>query len=186
MDDIVLKIKGLVTKRKLTYEQFAVKIGKSKQTIVNYFNLRSKIDIYTLQNMAEVLEVPVSYFFESEKKIIGDNNTVNIDSPISNSNNRNINNNNTNYSEKAELLEAMGKIVKNLELNNKFYTELASSLLSDISNLYVDLIEKYPETKEMLKKHETTKTIFARLNTYKLLSGEEYKLDEKFLEYIKQ
>ena len=64
--DKVQKIKELVQKNKFTYEQFAEKINKSKPTIVNYFNRRSSIDIDTIEVIANVLEVTVSYFFEEE------------------------------------------------------------------------------------------------------------------------
>lgn len=62
--DKVQKIKDLVKSKNLIYEDFAKKIGKSKPTVVNYFNRKSKIDIDTIEKIAEVLEVPVSYFFE--------------------------------------------------------------------------------------------------------------------------
>jgi len=63
---IILEIKGLLGKKKYTYEQFAVMIGKSKQTLINYFNERSKIDIQTLYDIAKALDVPVTYFFEDK------------------------------------------------------------------------------------------------------------------------
>ena len=61
--DKIQKIKKLLKVNNLTYEQFAKQIGKSKQTVVNWFNGRGKIDIDTIEKIAQVLGVPVSYFF---------------------------------------------------------------------------------------------------------------------------
>lgn len=62
--DKLLKIKTLLTEKKLTQQDFANKIGVSKPTVINIFNGRSKIDIDLIEKIAEVLSVPVSYFFE--------------------------------------------------------------------------------------------------------------------------
>ena len=75
--DKIQKIKNLVKQKNLIYEDFAKKIGKSKPTVVNYFNKKSKIDIDTIEKIAEVLDVPVSYFFED-----GENNTNSIDKEL--------------------------------------------------------------------------------------------------------
>lgn len=61
--DIILKIKGLLKERNISYIAFGKAIDKSKPTIDNYFNGRSKIDVETIQKIASVLNVPVSYFF---------------------------------------------------------------------------------------------------------------------------
>jgi len=62
--DKLLKIKTLLTEKKLTQQDFANKIGVSKPTVINIFNGRSKIDIDLIEKIAEVLSVPVGYFFE--------------------------------------------------------------------------------------------------------------------------
>lgn len=66
--DILHKIKILLKEKKINYEEFAKKINVSKPTVVNYFAGRSKIDIDTIQKIAEVLEVDISYFFGNENK----------------------------------------------------------------------------------------------------------------------
>ena len=58
-----MKIKGLLKERGLTYEQFGEGIGKTKQTVVNYINKRSKIDTKTIKEIADFFELPVGYFF---------------------------------------------------------------------------------------------------------------------------
>jgi transcriptional regulator with XRE-family HTH domain len=63
MGNISLKIKGLLKERGLTYEQFGEGIGKTKQTVVNYINKRTKIDTKTIKEIADFFEVPVGYFF---------------------------------------------------------------------------------------------------------------------------
>jgi transcriptional regulator with XRE-family HTH domain len=69
MKEIALKIKFLLKLHELTYEQFAKKIGKSKPTVINYLNGKSKIDVGTLKKIAEVLNVQPEYFFESTSDI---------------------------------------------------------------------------------------------------------------------
>lgn len=62
--DKLLKIKGLLAEKKITQQEFANKIGISKPTLTNIFAGRSKIDVDMIEVIAEVLSVPVSYFFE--------------------------------------------------------------------------------------------------------------------------
>jgi transcriptional regulator with XRE-family HTH domain len=69
MDDIVLKIKSLLKSKNMTYEQFAVSINVTRQTVHNYMNGRSKIDVVKIQDISKVLEVPVSYFFNEEANL---------------------------------------------------------------------------------------------------------------------
>jgi transcriptional regulator with XRE-family HTH domain len=38
----------------------------SRPTLLNYFNGRSKIDVYTIERIAEILDVNVCYFFQDE------------------------------------------------------------------------------------------------------------------------
>jgi len=63
MSDIILKIKALLDKKNITIQDFAIKIDKTKQTVYNYFNGKTAIDVETLQKISEVLEVPITYFF---------------------------------------------------------------------------------------------------------------------------
>ena len=178
-----IKIKHIAEEKNITFKSLCGEVGVTEAGLHQMIRNKSiKVDI--LEKISIVLKVPISHFFEDEKKIFGDNNTVNIGSSVSESNNSNNNNNNTNYSEKTELLEAMGKIIKSLERNNNFYAELTSSLFSDISDLYIDLIEKHSDTKGLLKNHKTTKGILSRINTFKVISGEQLNLNDKFLEYI--
>jgi transcriptional regulator with XRE-family HTH domain len=91
--NIPLVIKKLVEQKHFTQEEFARKIGKTKQTVNNYFTGRTKIDIDTLDEIAKALGVPVSSFFsevvpEDGKKIIqaGNYNHIGIGNGNSNSN----------------------------------------------------------------------------------------------------
>ena len=59
----ILKIKALLKEKKITQKDFAERIDVTSQTVINYFNGRSKIDVYTLEKIAKVLDVEVSYFF---------------------------------------------------------------------------------------------------------------------------
>jgi transcriptional regulator with XRE-family HTH domain len=60
----ILKIKSLLTEKKITIQEFSRAINVSRPTVANYFNGRSKIDVYTIEDIASYLDVPVSYFFE--------------------------------------------------------------------------------------------------------------------------
>jgi len=91
--EIPLIIKKLVEQKHFTQEEFAKMIGKTKQTINNYFTGRTKIDIETLEDIAKALNVPSSYFFDesqedSSKKIIqnGNHNNTMVGNGNSNDN----------------------------------------------------------------------------------------------------
>jgi len=66
MDSIVLKIKGLLKEKKHTYEEFSEAIGKSRPTINNYMKGASKIDVYTMKDIANFLGVQVAYFYNED------------------------------------------------------------------------------------------------------------------------
>ena len=53
-----------MTKNNLTQNELSKKIGKTLNTVNNYLTGKTKIDIETFIRIAEVLGVPVGYFFE--------------------------------------------------------------------------------------------------------------------------
>jgi len=57
-------LKDLLYKKNISNYDFAKKLVKSHKTIYNYLDGTSVIDVETLQKMADVLEVPVTYFFD--------------------------------------------------------------------------------------------------------------------------
>ncbi len=59
-------ISDLLTEKKIEKQEFAKMIEKTPQTISNYFSEKSVIDIETFIKIANVLEVPVAYFFSEE------------------------------------------------------------------------------------------------------------------------
>ena len=63
----VLKIKGVLSEKRITQKELADALGKTTHTVINYFNGRSKIDANTLYKISSFLEVPISAFFEDEK-----------------------------------------------------------------------------------------------------------------------
>jgi len=58
-----LKIKELITEKKVNVPELAKLIGKTKQSVYGYLD-KEDIDTSILRKIAEVLEVPVSSFFE--------------------------------------------------------------------------------------------------------------------------
>jgi|GEM_PF-1058436 len=84
---VIEKVKEFVKLKKITQKELSDLINKSEQTVNNYFVGRTKIDIDTLQDIAQALNVPVSYFFGEDaevKKIIGHGNEVNVNSKNNN------------------------------------------------------------------------------------------------------
>ena len=174
MSDIHLKVKQLVEAKRLKQREFAELIGKTEQTVRNYFSGRTKIDIDVIQNIADVLEVPVSYFFEANtdlsKKIIGDHN-------------RNVNSQSGQDINKAEVSELKERI-KELQKNNVFYWDLTESLIDIITEIYVKLAEKSPEIKNFLHEQKETKRFIAIFNTIMRLADKKVLYNENFFEYF--
>ena len=65
--DYVLKIRALVSLKKITIEELANKLTISKQALHNILGNRTSLKIEHLEKIAKVLEVPVSYFFEEDQ-----------------------------------------------------------------------------------------------------------------------
>ena len=120
--DITLKIKTLLVEKKLTQEEFGNKIGKTKQTINNYFTGRTKLDVETLVKIAEILEVPVSYFFGES----GGNNTINSNGKYNiNAQGKNIN----------QQLNESNQNIKELEMEKEMLARENKSLKREIATL---------------------------------------------------
>jgi transcriptional regulator with XRE-family HTH domain len=64
----IQKIKHLLEVKKITQDELSQKIGKNKNTITNYLTETTKIDIDTLQKIADVLEVPITFLFEGDSQ----------------------------------------------------------------------------------------------------------------------
>lgn len=182
MSDIHLKVKQLVELKRLRQREFAELIGRTEQTVRNYFSGRTKIDIDVIQNIANVLEVPVSYFFEENadlsKKIIGDNNKVNIDS-----NNHNVNPQSSQETYKSEVSDLKERI-KELQRLNVYYWDLTENLINIITQVYVKLSEKSPENKNFLKELEETSRFIATFNTIMRLADKNVLYNKKFFDYF--
>jgi len=82
MSSKLQKIKDLLKVKKMTYEELSVEIDKSKPTVVNYFNEKSKIDIDTIEKIAKALNVPVSYFFEETTSAVSNSGNGNNHSTV--------------------------------------------------------------------------------------------------------
>jgi len=183
-------IKKRAEEQKITLKRLSSDIGMSYQNL-NRCIKENKISANDLERISQFLDVPISYFFGSDsetKKIIGDNNFVGqgtstqIYSGSKNSNNT---------SADDELLKAKDIIIKKLEEENAeckrvkdFYSMVVDSLFLNISNLYVDIVEQDGKIKPLLSKHKTTNNLLAQLNTFKVVSGVNVELNEKFYEYF--
>ena len=58
-----LKLKELISKRRLTYEEIAEKTGLSKTTVYLVVNEKQEIKISVLEKIAAALDAPITYFF---------------------------------------------------------------------------------------------------------------------------
>ena len=81
------KIKTLASERKITLKELCLKIDISEQGLHKMVGNNS-IKVSYLEKIAEVLEVPISYFFEEESVNISNNRNT-----IIGNKNQNINNN---------------------------------------------------------------------------------------------
>ncbi len=72
----IQRIKGLIKEKNLTYAKFSVLVGKSEPTVRNWFKETSKIDIDTIEKIAEVLNVSIYYIFYGELQPSINNNMV--------------------------------------------------------------------------------------------------------------
>ena len=77
MESIIQKIRQLLDKEKITNKQLSEKLKVSHQTINNYLNGRTKIDIKTLNDFSLILNVPISYFFGEYQEPIKPINEIN-------------------------------------------------------------------------------------------------------------
>lgn len=63
--DIQLKIKELLSEKKISITEFSEKLDVSRNTVYNFFNKKYPIDVELLQKISDILEVPITIFFES-------------------------------------------------------------------------------------------------------------------------
>jgi len=66
--DYIQKIRELVEEKKITKRELSSKIQKNENTIANYFNKKTKLDVDTLIKIADILDVPVGWFFEKKNE----------------------------------------------------------------------------------------------------------------------
>lgn len=64
----VLKIKSLILEKNITQEVLCAEIGVTKQTLINYFNGKTKLDVIMLGKIADFFNVSVSYFYTEDNE----------------------------------------------------------------------------------------------------------------------
>lgn len=79
------KIKKLRLERNMSQEKLAKMLGISRESISQYENNKIIPPVNVLEQIAEVFNVPVKYFFEEETEEVGEDNTKFSDSFPSNS-----------------------------------------------------------------------------------------------------
>lgn len=62
--DYVSKIREILRREKVNYDELSEITGKSRNTISNYMTRKSKPDVDFLKKVADHFGTPLSYFFE--------------------------------------------------------------------------------------------------------------------------
>jgi len=175
-------IKDLIKSKRLTQQEFADMIGKTKQTVNNYFTGRTKIDIDTLIVIAKVLNVPISSFFD--KKNIKDGNVGKFE----NSTVINTKDSNFNVNTGGEEIKVQNEILaaknKELERNNLYYWQMIGGLLDNVSELLVKIVEESPNMQPFIAKQQETRRFINQLNTVYNLSDKKILFSDKFFDYF--
>jgi transcriptional regulator with XRE-family HTH domain len=108
------KIKFLADEKKITLKQICANVEITEQGLQRMF-LNNSMKIETMEKIAKVLQVPVSYFFEDDNKEVskkinaGDNNVISIG-------NKNNNNTNTETKDLAVCRKEVEGLKKEIEL----------------------------------------------------------------------
>ena len=61
--DIQLRIKELLTEKKISITEFSEKLNVSRNTVYNFLNKKYPIDVDLLQSIASILDIPITAFF---------------------------------------------------------------------------------------------------------------------------
>lgn len=64
MKSVTLKIKQLLKEKNISIIDFALKLGRTRQNIYDILNEKQKINIETIKQISEILNVSVAYFFD--------------------------------------------------------------------------------------------------------------------------
>ncbi len=175
--DKILKIKTLLKSKKMTYEDLSKAIGKSKPTVVNYFKGTSKIDIDTIEKIASVLNVPVSYFFDKES---GGSNIGNFqDTSIVNNTGSNFN-----ISTGGGKKEAIEAEKKELRKNNLMYWDMIENMVNNLTGLMANIVEEKPEIQPFIAKQNEFKLFIRQLNTLIKLTDNNLLINDSFFDFF--
>ncbi|NPD48069.1 helix-turn-helix transcriptional regulator [Lentimicrobium sp. S6] len=140
MDIIILNIKALLKKNKLTQAEFAEMIDKTPQTVFNYFSGRSKLDVDTLYLMAESLNVDIREFFDT-----------------------NINSSSQTKHSIKQSQKGTGNIINTGNFNQDKYNKVEIKLKREVESLKKDLKQLKTEVKGLEKEVELKDRIIGLL-----------------------
>ena len=171
----LLKIKNICQEDGIGLKDLAVKIGMSEQNLHRCIK-NNKITANDLEKIAGVLSVPINTFFENQT---GNSNYADN---IENSTLIQANESKVEYDSKNNDLRMR---INDIEKINIFYKELTESLMNDITNVYVEIIEKFPDMQKFLANMGETKHFISRLNTILKLSENKTLYNKMFFDYFK-
>lgn len=66
------RVKHMLRDKKITYDKVCADLGITKQTLINYFNEKTKMDVVTLEKIAKMVDTPVMFFFDENDKIMSE------------------------------------------------------------------------------------------------------------------
>jgi len=159
-------IKSLLKEKKSNAPELAKAIGKTKQSVYGYLE-KPDIDTKVLRQIADFFYVPLSYFF-AEK------------SESENMQNNTSQEGNIDLSSDNKVMKALFKTV-NTEL--MFFRELNASVIENMTELFIKIVDKDPEMKAFMSRQKEVKRFIAQLNTLITLK-ERIFYNEHFFEYF--
>jgi len=166
-----LLIKQIAEQKEITFKSLCAKIGVTEAGLHQMIRNESmRIDV--LEKISNAFSVPVSTFFgDGQGEQSG-----NINSTIISANHGKIN-----YQAETESLK---KEINQLKKDNLLYWELTESLVDNMTEVYVQIIEQSPEMNNFLAELKQTKRFIGQINTLEKLTDHRVLYSKKFFEYF--
>lgn len=169
-------IKITAEKSSIAIKHIAEEIGMS-ETGLHAAIRNETLKIRDLENIAKVLSVPVSTFFDDAKgsNIIGDLK----DSTAVNSMGSNVHINTGNSKKEDVDIEK-----KQLRKNNLFYWDMIEHLVNNNTGLLVKIVEEAPQLQPFIAKQNEFKLFSRQLNTLIKLTDNNILLSDRYFDYF--
>jgi transcriptional regulator with XRE-family HTH domain len=170
------RFKNVLEVQKITLKFVAEKIGMTSHGLSAAFK-NNTLKVRDLQSISEVLDVPVSTFFDDKES--GGSNIGNFqDTSIVNNTGSNFN---ISTGGKKEVIDFENK---ELRKNNLLYWDVIENLVSNQSGLMVSIVKEAPEMQPFIAKQNEFKLFIRQLNTLLKLTDNKILLNDSFFDYF--